>query len=88
MVRPVLLTGATGHVGGWLLDRLLAEERPVRAVSWRPERLPERAGLQPVRADVSDREAVGAVADPSALHDFDVRPLGLREALGAAIAEV
>jgi uncharacterized protein YbjT (DUF2867 family) len=33
------LTGATGSIGGRLLERLVADGREVRAVSRRPDRL-------------------------------------------------
>jgi uncharacterized protein YbjT (DUF2867 family) len=59
----ILLTGATGHVGGRLLDRLVAEGHEVRALSRRPERLGERPGVEPFRGDVGDRASLdGAFA--------------------------
>jgi uncharacterized protein YbjT (DUF2867 family) len=47
-----LITGASGYVGGRLLRRLTAEERPVRAMARRPERLERTAGVEAVRADL------------------------------------
>jgi len=39
-----LVTGATGYIGGRLIERLLAEGRPVRALARRPERLTKGPG--------------------------------------------
>ncbi len=47
-----LVTGATGYVGGRLVERLLAEGRPVRALSRDPSRLASLAGVDAVRGDV------------------------------------
>src|SRR6478752_4695886 len=53
---PVLLTGATGYVGGRLLHRLVAEGQAVRCLTRHPEILAgRRAGLtQIVPGDVLD----------------------------------
>lgn len=48
-----LVTGATGYVGGRLIERLLAEGRPVRALVRDPERLAPRRGLEIVRGDLT-----------------------------------
>ena len=65
----VLLTGATGHVGGRLLDRLLADGHQVRALSRRPERLAARDGVEPFRGDVNDRASLdGAFAEIDAAY--------------------
>ena len=56
----ILLTGATGYVGGRLLHRLEAEGRPVRCLVRRPEEFRPRAA--------ASTEIVGGdVADPSVL---------------------
>jgi uncharacterized protein YbjT (DUF2867 family) len=47
-----LVTGATGYVGGRLIDRLLSEGRPVRATSRDPSRFDPRPGAVAVAADV------------------------------------
>jgi uncharacterized protein YbjT (DUF2867 family) len=50
-----LVTGATGYVGGRLLERLAAEERPLRALARDPSRLAAPAGVEAVAGDlVSD----------------------------------
>jgi len=58
--RRVLLTGATGYVGGRLLRRLLREGRTVRCLARRPEYLRSRIGPE---AEV----AAGDVLDPESL---------------------
>ncbi len=57
---PALVTGATGHVGGRLVDALLRHGRPVRAMSRGGF---ERAGVEPVQADVLDRDSLAAALD-------------------------
>ena len=47
-----LVTGATGYVGGRLVERLAREGRPVRAMARDPSRLAAAGGVEPVRADV------------------------------------
>ncbi|MEJ7788821.1 MAG: NAD(P)H-binding protein [Thermoleophilaceae bacterium] len=47
-----LVTGATGYVGGKLVDRLLSEDRPVRALARDPSRVGPRPGLEAVRGDL------------------------------------
>jgi uncharacterized protein YbjT (DUF2867 family) len=47
-----LVTGATGYVGGRLVERLLAEGRPVRGLARRPERLEGVRGLEPAAGDL------------------------------------
>lgn len=47
-----LVTGATGYVGGRLLERLLTEGRPVRALARDRSRLPRRPGLETAAADL------------------------------------
>jgi len=47
-----LVTGATGYVGGRVLERLAREGRPVRAMARDPSRLAEVEGVEAVRADV------------------------------------
>ena len=47
-----LVTGATGYIGGRLIDRLVADGRPVRALSRDIGRLDARAGVEAARGDV------------------------------------
>jgi uncharacterized protein YbjT (DUF2867 family) len=55
-----LVTGATGYVGGRLVERLLAEGRPLRAMARDPSRLAATPGLEPVRADALGGEGLDA----------------------------
>src|SRR6202012_5243909 len=56
MAAQVLLTGATGYVGGRLLHRLEASGRQVRCLTRRPEALATRVahGTEVVAGDVLD----------------------------------
>jgi uncharacterized protein YbjT (DUF2867 family) len=59
-MHHILLTGATGYVGGRLLPVLLDRGHPVRCLTRRPERASLPAGAEAVRGDV---------LDPGSLHD-------------------
>jgi uncharacterized protein YbjT (DUF2867 family) len=58
-----LVTGASGYIGGRLLDELVARDRPVRALA----RDPAKAGIRPdaevVRGDVSTPEGLDEALD-------------------------
>src|SRR4051812_241212 len=58
----VLLTGATGYVGGRLLRRLTALGVPLRCLARRPETLRARFGpdLEVVKGDVADPASLAA----------------------------
>src|SRR5487761_1678153 len=59
MGDQVFLTGATGFVGGHVLDALLDAEYQVRAlVRGAPERLASRPGLTAVSGDIRDGGAL------------------------------
>lgn len=61
---PVFLTGATGFVGGHVLDALLAAGHPVRAlVRGTPERLSQRRGLTRVCGDLAAPGALTSALD-------------------------
>jgi uncharacterized protein YbjT (DUF2867 family)/tryptophan-rich sensory protein len=64
MVMPgkVLLTGASGYVGGRLLRLLSERSAPVRCLSRHPEFLADRVtdGVEVVQGDVLDRESLSA----------------------------
>jgi uncharacterized protein YbjT (DUF2867 family) len=47
-----LVIGATGYVGGQLVDRLRRDGRPVRAAARNPAGLGDAAGVEPVRVDL------------------------------------
>jgi uncharacterized protein YbjT (DUF2867 family) len=83
-VKPVLLTGATGHVGGKLLDALLEADRPVRALARTPQKLAARAGLEVVRGDVTDRASLDAALSGTGAAYYLVHSLGATGAFGDA----
>src|SRR2546426_5714745 len=60
--RRILLTGASGYVGGRLLRRLEASGRALRCLTRRPDRLRERVGRQVevIEGDVLDRASLEA----------------------------
>jgi uncharacterized protein YbjT (DUF2867 family) len=62
---PVLLTGATGYIGGRLLSRLLAENRPVRCLTRRPAVLATRgaAAAQIIEGDLLDPDSLAVAMD-------------------------
>jgi uncharacterized protein YbjT (DUF2867 family) len=49
---PELVTGATGYVGGRLIERLLREGRPVRALARDPSRLEAPPDVKAVKGDL------------------------------------
>jgi uncharacterized protein YbjT (DUF2867 family) len=58
-----LVTGATGYVGGLLVERLAAAGRPVRAMARDPDRLAPVEGVEAARADVLNGAGLGAALD-------------------------
>ena len=58
MSKTVLVTGATGNVGGALLPLLLAEGVHVRALVRKPASLPE--GVEQIVGDLTDPASIGA----------------------------
>lgn len=67
--KVILLTGATGYVGGRLLSQLEREKRRVRCLARRPEFLRPRvaSSTEIVQGDVLDKETLS-----SAMEDVDV----------------
>jgi uncharacterized protein YbjT (DUF2867 family) len=61
-MRRILLTGATGYVGGRLLSALVSRGFQVRCLARDPSRLAQRvpAGVEVVRGDVTDRATLNA----------------------------
>ncbi len=62
-----LVTGATGYVGGRLVERLLAEGRAIRALARDPRRLEPRAGVEVARGDVLSGDGLSAALDGCAV---------------------
>ncbi len=58
MVELELVVGATGYVGNLVVRALLAERRPVRALSRDPARMPKELELETVRGDLLTGEGL------------------------------
>jgi uncharacterized protein YbjT (DUF2867 family) len=58
-----LITGATGYVGGRLIERLLAEGRPVRALVRDPSRLPQDDRVDVVTGDMLSGSGIREALD-------------------------
>src|SRR5204863_7338742 len=58
-----LVTGATGYIGGRLIERLRKEGREVRATTRRPERLQAVPGVEGVRLDLVSGDGLDAALD-------------------------
>ena len=58
-----LVTGATGYVGGRLVDRLLDEGRSVRALARDATRLAAREGVEPAIGDVLSGDGIRAALE-------------------------
>lgn len=63
MGGPELVTGATGYVGGKLVDRLRREGRRVRALARDPARLEPRDGVETVKGDLLRGEGLEAALE-------------------------
>ncbi len=64
MSEAAFVTGGSGFIGGKLVERLVAEGRPVRALA-RSDAAAERVaalGAEPVRGDLADRASLAAGA--------------------------
>jgi uncharacterized protein YbjT (DUF2867 family) len=61
--RMELVTGATGYVGGRLIERLVSEGRPVRALARDPSRLAGVAGIEAVAGDLVRDTGLEAALD-------------------------
>ena len=57
------MTGATGYVGGKLVERLVAEGRSVRALARDPSRIEPRGGLGAVRGDLLSGDGLASALE-------------------------
>lgn len=53
--RPIVIAGATGHVGSALLARFAAEERQVRCLVRDPSKLPDHPNVEAFEGDLTNR---------------------------------
>jgi NAD(P)H dehydrogenase (quinone) len=60
---PIVLTGATGALGGRIARQLADREVPLRLVARDPARAPELPGAEVVRADLGDEGAMAAALE-------------------------
>ena len=77
--RPlILVTGATGYIGGRLVPRLLAAGHRVRCLSRNPDRLAGRPwpGVELVKGDVSDEASLAAALEGVAQAYYLVHAMG------------
>src|SRR5436305_9370210 len=58
-----LVTGATGYVGGRLIERLAREGRPLRALARNPAKLAGVDGVEAVRGDLVENTGLEAALD-------------------------
>ena len=70
-----LVTGATGYIGGLLVERLASEGRPVRAAGRDPRRIEPRAGVERVRLDLLEQDGVAEALDGCATAYYLVHSL-------------
>ena len=68
MSGPILITGASGLVGGALAGRLAGEKRPLRLVSRAPARLPAREGIEAVGWDGLDLASSALAGAAAVVH--------------------
>ncbi|ACQ81729.1 NmrA family protein [Beutenbergia cavernae DSM 12333] len=77
--RRVLVTGATGYIGGRLVPELLAAGASVRAMARHPERLEGRPwadDVETVKADARDEEQLGRALDGIEVAYYLIHSLG------------
>src|SRR6476646_9713809 len=78
--KLILLTGASGYIGGRLLDRLEASGRPVRCLTRRPEVMQGRVPppTEVVEGDLLDRSSLGTAFEGVQIAYYLVHSMGGR----------
>jgi uncharacterized protein YbjT (DUF2867 family) len=88
----ILVSGATGNVGGALVERLADAGRPVRALVRRPGAVRFAAGVDVVRGDLASLEGLGpaleGVSGLFLLGGFDTLDAVLARARAAGVTRV
>ena len=74
--RTVLLTGATGYVGGRLLQALLDRGERVRCLTRRPEAIASHTGVEVAAGDALDHDAVRRALDGVDVAYYLIHSLG------------
>ncbi len=82
--RTILVTGATGHVGGEVVSQLLGMGAPVRALVRNPDAAGLPGGVEVVRGDLSAPDSLATVLD-GVESVFLVWPFMTAEAAPAAL---
>jgi uncharacterized protein YbjT (DUF2867 family) len=82
MKKKILLTGATGYVGGQLLHALLEKGYPVRCLTRRPE-VVDIPGVEVVGGDALNRESIRAAMEGVAVAYYLVHSMGSAESFEA-----
>lgn len=77
--RLVLVTGATGYVGGRLLPALLARGEHVRCLARRPEAIAPRTDLEVVAGDALDAAAVRRALEGVGVAYYLIHAMGTAE---------
>ena len=87
MEAPILVTGATGYVGGRLISGLLEHDLPVRALARDPSRarLPDGVGV--ARGDVVSGEGLAEALDGVEVAYYLVHAMGRGSGPSASFAE-
>jgi uncharacterized protein YbjT (DUF2867 family) len=85
MVGVELIVGATGYVGGRLVERLRDEGRAVRALARDPSRLAAREGVEAVGGDLLDGRGLEAALDGCSVAYYLVH--SMEAAAGGAFAD-